>query len=149
MSFAEDLQDGKKAEELVRFKLSQTGKFEAIWDCSDDKYFQSKDIDILALKPDGGIAKIEVKADRQAHRTGNLAWEQKTSGNIGCFAKTEADYIMYYVVGNGELYIFQPKELRRYIEQSHKRMFPMGDNAEGYLLNIKALFKEGTIRRIL
>jgi len=149
MSFAEDLQDGKKAEELVRFKLSQTGKFVGIWDCSDDKYFQSKDIDILALKPDGGIAKIEVKADRQAHRTGNLAWEQKTSGNIGCFAKTEADYIMYYVVGNGELYIFQPKELRRYIEQSHKRMIPMGDNAEGFLLSIKELLKEGKIRRIL
>lgn len=149
MSFAEDLNDGKKAEELVRFKLSQTGKFESIWDCSDDKYFQSKDIDILALKQDGQITKIEVKADRQAHRTGNLAWEQKTSGNIGCFAKTEADYIMYYVVGNGSLYIFQPKVLRRYIEQSHKRMIPMGDNAEGFLLSIKELLKEGIIKEVI
>lgn len=149
MSFAVDLQDGKKAEELVRFKLSQTGKFVGIWDCSDDSYFQTKDIDILALKEDGGIVKIEVKADRQAHRTGNLAWEQKTSGNIGCFAKTEADFIMYYTIGDGSLYIFKPKELRRYIERKHMKLKRMGDNAEGYLLNIKELLKEGKIKEVI
>lgn len=149
MSFNEDLQDGKKAEELVRFKLSQTGKFVEIWDCSDDEYFQSKDIDILALKQDGKIAKIEVKADRQAHRTGNLAYEKTTSGNIGCFAKTEADYIMYYTVGNGSLYIFKPKALRRYIERSNLPLKKMGDNAEGYLPKIKDLLKEGIIKEVI
>lgn len=149
MPFATDLNDGKKAEELVRFKLSQIGKFVEIWDCSDDEYFQSKDIDILALKPDGRIVKIEVKADRKAHETGNLVWEQKTSGNIGCFAKTEADFIMYYTIGNGSLYIFKPKELRRYIERSNLPLKRMGDNAEGYLLNIKELLKAKQIREVI
>lgn len=149
MSFTNDLQDGKKAEELVRFKLSQTGKFVEIWDCSDDEYFQSKDIDILALKQDGRITKIEVKADRKAHETGNLVWEQKTSGNIGCFAKTEADFIMYYTIGDGSLYIFKPKELRRYIERNHMPLKRMGDNAEGYLLNIKELLKAKQIREVI
>lgn len=149
MSFAVDLHDGKKAEELVRFKLSQTGKFVGIWDCSDDKYFQEKDIDILALKPDGGIVKIEVKADRQAHRTGNLALEQKTSGNIGCFAKTEADYMMYYVIENGSLYIFEPSTMRRYIKRCNMPLKRMGDNAEGYLPSIKKLLKEGMIKEVL
>ena len=149
MSFNEDLQDGKKAEELVRFKLSQTGKFVDIWDCSDDEYFQSKDIDILALKQDGRIAKIEVKADRQAHQTGNLVWEQTTSGRIGCFAKTDADFIMYYTVGNGSLYIFKPKELRRYIERSKLPLRRMGDNAEGYLLNIRELLSKGQIKEVI
>lgn len=149
MPFAEDLHDGKKAEELVRFKLSQAGIFESIWDCSDDEYFQNKDIDILAQKSDGKIVKIEVKADRLAHKTQNLVWEQVTSGHIGCFAKTEADFIMYYTVGDGELYIFRPKEVRRYIERSHKKLISMGDNAEGYLLKINELLKEKLIRRLL
>ena len=71
MSFAEDLEYGKKGEQLVRHILESSQKFSAIWDCSDDKYFQGKDIDILALAMDGHIAKYEVKTDRQAHKTGN------------------------------------------------------------------------------
>lgn len=149
MSFNADLQDGKKAEELVRFLLQESGKFNDIWDCSDDKYFQDKDIDILAMNSDGHISKIEVKCDRQAHQTGNLVWEEKTSGNIGCFAKTEADFMMYYIVGDGRLYMFKPKEMFGYITRSKKRLIPMGDNAEGYLLNIKELIKNKQLTRIL
>jgi len=149
MAFAEDLKDGKRAEELVRFQLQSAGIFEDIWDCSDDKYFQSKDIDILALKKDGGIAKIEVKADRKAHETGNLVWEQKTSGNIGCFAKTDADFIVYYLVGDGRTYIFKPNTMREYITKRNQRLVKMGDNAEGYLLNIMELIKNKQIMRIL
>lgn len=149
MSFADDLKDGKKGEELVRYLLESSGKFESVWDCSDDKYFQSKDIDILALTKDGHIAKYEVKTDRQAHETGNIVWEQKTSGNIGCFAKTESDYILYYLVGNGKLYCFKTTSMRQFVKEHKTRLIRMGDNAEGYLLNIMELLRQRQITRIL
>lgn len=149
MSFADDLKDGKKGEELVRYLLESSGKFDGVWDCSDDKYFQGKDIDILALTKDGRIAKYEVKTDRQAHETGNIVWEQRTSGNIGCFAKTESDYIMYYLVGDGRLYCFNTAKMRQFVHDRRQKLVKMGDNAEGYLLNIMELVKGKQLTRIL
>lgn len=150
MSFAEDLEYGKKGEQLVRHILESSQKFSAIWDCSDDKYFQNKDIDILALAPDGHIAKYEVKTDRQAHKTGNIAYETATGGgNIGCLEKTECDYVMYYTEGNGRLYCFETEKIREYIERKKPRRITMGDTAQGYLLNIQDLIKERRIVRIL
>ena len=149
MAFADDLKDGKKGEELVRYLLESSGKFASVWDCSDDQYFQSKDIDILAQTEDGHIAKYEVKTDRKAHETGNIVWEQKTSGNIGCFAKTESDYIMYYLVGDGRLYCFKTADMRKFVQDRRQKLVKMGDNAEGYLLNIVELVKNKKLTRIL
>lgn len=150
MSFAEDLEYGKKGEQLVRHILESSQKFSAIWDCSDDKYFQGKDIDILALAMDGHIAKYEVKTDRQAHKTGNIAYETKTGGGgLGCLEKTECDFIMYYTAGNGRLYCMETKKIREYIAKKRPKRIRMGDNALGYLLEIKDLIKERRIVRVL
>ena len=113
MSFAEDLSFGREGEVIVRNLLESSGNFDNVIDCSNDKYFQEKDIDLLALATDGHIAKYEVKTDRMAHETGNIAFEIKTSGNIGCLAKTEADFVMYYIEGNGRLYCFNAEQMRR------------------------------------
>ena len=149
MSFADDLKDGKKGEQLVQHLLESSGRFVSVWNCSDDKYFQSKDIDLMGITEDGRIAKYEVKTDRQAHETGNIVWEQTTSGNIGCFAKTESDYIMYYIAGNGRLYCFKTDSMRRYVQKRKTRLIHMGDNAQGYLLNIGELLKAKQMTRIL
>lgn len=149
MSFADDLKDGKKGEQLVQHLLESSGRFVSVWNCSDDKYFQSKDIDLMGLTEDGHITKYEVKTDRQAHQTGNIVWEQTTSGNIGCFAKTESDFIMYYISGNGRLYCFRTQAMRDFVKNRHARLIRMGDSAEGYLLNISQLLKEKRMTRIL
>lgn len=149
MSFAEDLSEGKVGEKIVRSVLESSGKFEHVLDCSDDKYFQSKDIDILGFASDGHIAKYEVKTDRKAHETGNIVWEQTTSGNIGCLAKSEADFIMYYIEGNGRIYCFNTSRMRAFVKRKNQRLVRMGDNAEGYLLNIKELIGAKMLTRIV
>lgn len=149
MSFAEDLSFGREGEAVVRNLLESSGNFDYVIDCSNDKYFQQKDIDVLALVNDGHIAKYEVKTDRKAHETGNIAFELTTNGNIGCLAKTEADYVMYYIEGNGKLYCFNARQMRRYLRHNRFKLYRMGDNAEGYLLNINMLLRDKQIRRIL
>ena len=57
MSFAEDLSFGREGEAIVRNLLESSGNFDYVIDCSNDKYFQEKDIDLLALAMDGHIAK--------------------------------------------------------------------------------------------
>ena len=148
MSFAEDLSFGREGEVIVRNLLESSGNFDYVIDCSNDKYFQDKDIDLLALATDGHIAKYEVKTDRIAHETGNIAFEIKTSGNIGCLAKTEADFVMYYIEGNGRLYCFNAEQMRRYLRANRFRLYRMGDNAEGHLLSINRLLRDGQIKRI-
>lgn len=148
MSFAEDLSFGREGEAVVRNLLESSGNFEAIWDCSSDKYFQERDIDLLGIASDGHIAKYEVKTDRMAHETGNLVFEVKTSGNVGCLAKTDADYVMYYVEGNDKVFCFNAEQMRRYLKRNRFKLYRMGDNAEGYLLNINQLLRDKQIRRI-
>jgi len=149
MSFAEDLSFGREGEAVVRNLLESSGNFESIIDCSNDKYFQQKDIDVLALVNDGHIAKYEVKTDRKAHETGNIVFEIKTNGNIGCLAKTEADFVMYYIEGNDRVYCFNAEQMRRYLRQNRFKLYRMGDNAEGYLLNINQLLRDRQLKRIL
>lgn len=148
MSFAEDLSFGREGEVIVRNLLESSGNFDNVIDCSNDKYFQEKDIDLLALAMDGHIAKYEVKTDRMAHETGNIAFETKTSGNIGCLAKTEADFVMYYIEGDGRLYCFNAEQMRQYLKRNRFKLYRMGDNAEGHLLSIKMLLRDKQIRRI-
>ena len=148
MSFDDDLEFGKEGETKVRQILESSGIFEQILDCSNDKYFQEKDIDFLALASDGHIAKCEVKNDRTAHKTGNIVFEQRTNGNLGCLAKTEADYIFYVLAGNSRIYCFNAEQMRQYIKRKRFRPVRMGDNATGYLLKIKELIRDKQIRRI-
>lgn len=150
MSFDEDLSFGKEGEIIVRQVLESSGHFDLTIDCSNDAYFQQKDIDLLGIASDGGhIAKYEVKTDRKAHETGNIAFEIATNGNIGCLAKTEADFVMYYIERNGKLYCFNARQMRQYLERHRFKLYRMGDNAEGYLLNINKLLRDRQLKRIL
>lgn len=148
MSFADDLEVGKIGERLVRSLLESSAKVKNIIDCSNDKYFQDKDIDIMAEMNDGSVIKYEVKTDTKAHETGNIVWEETSSGKTGCLARCEADYILYYLEGNGALYIFNTNSMRKYIEQTKPRLITMVKHNTGYLLNIHELLQKGTLRRI-
>lgn len=146
MSFAEDLECGKRGERIARAVLAASARINHIIDCSNDEYFQNLDIDLLAERNDGRVLKIEVKTDRQAHRTGNIAWEKTTAGHIGCLEKSHADYILYYLSETNRLMIFEPRAVKNFIARNQPTLRRMGDFAMGYLLNIKELEAQGVIR---
>lgn len=148
MSFTDGLETGKIGERVVRSLLESSAKVKSIIDCSGDKYFQDKDIDFMAEMADGTVLKYEVKTDTMAHETGNIVWEETSCGNVGCLARCEADFIFYYLDGNGSLYWFKTDDMRRYIEQTHPRLVTMAKKNTGYLLNIAQLLRNGTLRRI-
>lgn len=147
-NFKEDLTEGEKGEELVLQLLTKSPQNKAVIDVRKDIYFQDLDIDFLAEKHSGVVIKYEVKTDRLAHKTGNLVYEETTSGNIGCLAKSHADYILYYLSQSNELYGFWLIDMRNYIKETQPELVRMGDNAEGYLLKIKDLTSKEIIRKV-
>lgn len=146
--FEQDIKTGKIGEKLAREILEKSSNTVSVIDCSDDKFFQALDIDYLVETKSGRVIKYEVKTDTQAHRTGNMVWEATTSGHIGCFEKTSANYILYYLSGNGKLYGFWVKPMRRYVHRYNLRKVRMGDSATGYLMNIEDLVKKHLIKEI-
>jgi uncharacterized protein (DUF3820 family) len=66
-----------------------------------DTYIQSKGIfkpyDLI-IKKDGKETKIEVKSDRQAGRTGNMAIEFECNNKPSGITSTEADYYIYFII---------------------------------------------------
>lgn len=147
--FEEDIEIGKIGESIAKKILLGSPKTKSIIDCSSDKYFQDKDIDFLAEQQDGRVLKCEVKTDTQSHSTGNMVFELSTSGNIGCLAKTNADFIFYYSLGDDTMYGYLTTKMRSYISH-HKELkkIEMGDSAEGYLLNIRRLIRDGVVYSI-
>ena len=143
--FEECLKTGGYGEHAVWNRLIKSRSVRSIVDVREDKNFQDKDIDFLVENNERQFTPIEVKTDYKAHETGNLVYEVSTSGNIGCFEKTEARFIMYFVPESEQILVLSVKNLRNYIEQSHPKEIPMGDNATGFLLPIEELRKNKVI----
>lgn len=139
MPFKEDLIYGETGEHVAWLNLLESPKTRQVLDVRKDKYFQAKDIDFLQLDFQNNVNKIEVKTDRKAHETGNIAFETDSNGNVGCLERSEADYIYYYLEKSKEVIILKLKELRGYIKHTNPREITMGDNAKGYLLDIQNL----------
>lgn len=139
MAFKEDLIFGETGEHVAWIQLLESPKTRLVMDVRKDKYFQQKDIDFLQLDLNNNVNKVEVKTDRKAHETGNIAFETDSNGNVGCLERSEADYIYYYLEQTKEVIILKLRELKGYIKHTNPREITMGDNAKGYLLNIQNL----------
>lgn len=74
-----------------------------------------------------------------------IVYELSTSGNIGCFEKTKAHIIAYYIPGNHQVHMISVKRLREYVSNAPLNKIHMGDNATGYLLPIEDLKKNKVI----
>ena len=98
-NFVKDLKVGEIGEKVVREYLERLGyKVENV---TNIKEYQNKDIDFI-VKKEGFKTElpIEIKTDTLAHKTGNLAYEFYSNKYIkskGCFEKTQAKYIFYYL----------------------------------------------------
>lgn len=145
--FSESLREGESGEHVVWNLLQKSDTVRSIVDVRLDKEFQDKDIDFLVENNKRQFTSIEVKTDLKAHETGNLVYELSTSNHIGCFEKTEAKYIMYYIPASKIVHMIDVRELRNYVYTNRPDEIRMGDNATGFLIPLKDLIKANVIKR--
>ena len=144
--FEESLKEGESGEHVVWNMLQNQPNIRSIVDVRKDKKFQEQDIDFLVENMNRQFTTIEVKTDFKAHETGNLVYELSTSRNIGCFEKTQAEYIMYYIPAEKVVHMIDVVGLRTYIHKVRPEEKKMGDSATGFLLPIKDLIKAKVIK---
>lgn len=146
MGFYSDIEIGTKGEDAIYdYLISHPSTFNVI-NVSDDEWFQQFDIDFIqvATGENYDINKIEVKTDRIADKTGNIVYEVFSDRRFhtkGCFEKTHADYIFYYLINTKILYIFNTQELRQWVYEHRDklRLANMGDYALGYIIPLNDL----------
>ena len=144
--FDESLKEGESGEHVVWNLLQNQKNIRSIVDVRKDKKFQEKDIDFLVENISRQFTSIEVKTDFKAHETGNLVYELTTSKHIGCFEKTQAEYIMYYIPADKVVHMIDVVGLRTYIHKVRPEERKMGDNATGFLLPLNDLIKAKVIK---
>lgn len=141
MGFHSDSEIGNKGENVIfNYLLNHSSTINLI-DVSKDEWFQQFDIDFIQQDIFHNINKIEVKTDRLADKTGNMVyeiWSDKRTHSKGCFEKTEADYIFYYLINSRTLYVFNTKELREWVSEhiDDLKQTDMGDNAFGFVIRL-------------
>ena len=138
-NFERDLILGKSAErEAFLFLLNQRNTA-GIIDSSNDEYYQKLDVDLLVLTNTGKIVKYEVKYDRMCDETGNIVFETKSNGNIGCLERSHADWLYYRT--KSTTYLIDMASLRKYIQYELPTEIDMGDGAKGFLLKVDRLIE--------
>lgn len=146
MSFEQSLMVGGYGEHAVWNVLTNQPRVRVVVDVRKDKRFQDKDIDFLVENNKQQFASVEVKTDFKAHETGNIVYEVTTSGNIGCFEKTQADYIAYFIPKSKLIHLIHVDSLRSFVKMAKPELRKMGDNAEGYLIKIQDLINANVIK---
>jgi hypothetical protein len=147
MSFQQGLKNGGYGEHAVWNMFNKMPKVRSVVDVREDKLFQASDIDFLVETIDRQFSAIEVKTDYKAHETGNIVYEVTTGGQIGCFEKTKAKYIAYFVPKSETVYLIGTRNFRQYVHNQELEPKRMGDDATGYLFSIEELIKNKIILR--
>lgn len=154
-SFKGDLRFGKLCEEVIRRFLMHYVDVDDVRDISNSNRGIKDDIDFEIVYRDGHTSTAELKSDMQAHKTGNIAYEELSHKNPGCFARTKADHIIYYLTETGVAYVLNPHKLRAFVAEmkaddrkaASLRVRPakMGEGAFGYLIPIRVLLNNTDI----
>ena len=131
--FQKDLKQGKKYEKIALDYLD--------YDSVKHMEGKFKEYDFIITKDDL-FTKIEVKSDRQASQTNNLAIEYECNKPSGITAST-ADYWIYFIVfeDRDECYKIPTNELKEIVKSCKK--VSGGDNnvSKMYLVNKKLITK--------
>lgn len=127
--FEKDLEQGKK------YELESLNYLD--YDTYEMKEGYFKEYDLIITKDNVDI-KIEVKSDRQASITGNMAIEYECNNKPSGITSTTADYWLYFVVhkDKDECYKIPTNELKDLVKDCKK--VRGGDNYKSkmYLLKI-------------
>ena len=148
MGFKEDLDVGHIGEFVCWNMFQRMRGIRSVVDVRDDSYFQSVDVDFLVENINRQFIWMEVKTDLQTYRTGNIAYEAKTSGNIGCYEKTKAHYIVYYVPQSGNVYFLITSKLRLLANSGRYQLKAISKDTDGYLIPIADMEKAGVVDRM-
>lgn len=143
-NFKEDLKFGKIGEMVTLNYLNSLDTIHHVDDVTEDELWMGLDVDFISYSIYGDIYRIEVKSDRLAHKTGNLAYEvisNRYKNTIGCFEKTVADFMFYYLSETDEMYYINIELLRNYVHNEDYKLVNMGDYALGYLIKLNILLE--------
>lgn len=145
--FEQDLNDGKYGERIARDLLESLPRTRLVLDCRKDKRSMAEDVDFYWYRTDDQLYRIEIKTDFAINRTNNIVYEMTTSGNIGCFEKTKADFILYYDAIGKHMYCLSVVRLRYFVHKykANKEPIKMGDYATGYLISLNEARGAGII----
>lgn len=143
--FSESLKEGEAGEHAVWNLFNNLAGVRSVVDVRKDKRFQENDIDFLVEDYKRQWTPIEVKTDFKSQDTGNIIYEVSTSGNLGCFEKTKAKYIAYYIPAAQVVHMIDMVKMRTYLQKARPEERNMGDNATGFLLPIEDLKREKVI----
>jgi len=128
MTFRADLVLGEEYQRRFTFLYE--------WDTCEIAKGCFKDWDVK-LTHEGTTIYVEVKCDRKAHSTGNLAIEFECSGKPSGVAATKADYWVQFVRGTPFYYMIPIEDLKKAIEEEkYVRIAKGGDGwrAKMYLI---------------
>lgn len=96
-------------------------------------YFKEYDIEIIK---NNEIIKIEVKSDKQAALTGNLAIEYECNNKKSGIASSTADFYIYFIVFDNyeEVFKIPLDELKKIVKKCKKTTGGDGNRSKMYLL---------------
>jgi hypothetical protein len=130
VTFTQDLREGERVEELFAEVLVIRGKHKVIHKALGN----FKPYDLLGDR----TTTYEVKFDRKAKSTGNLAFEYRFNGEPSGLATTTADFWVQYDGTN--FYIFETHKLKDWLRfhmgQKTLRSLPSGQGAFSVLVPI-------------
>jgi len=92
-NFKEDLLEWKQIEEKFGAKLAESNP----WCTVNFTEWYNKDYDIELIKQDWTRITFEIKYDRMADKTGNVAIETSYAWQPSWFVTSKANYLVYYV----------------------------------------------------
>ena len=141
---------GKIGEAVCQEYLKTWSCVKNIENVRNNKDYQKKDIDIVMTLKDEQVVTVEVKTD--SYISGNMFYEtisDDVKNEVGCFEKTEADFIFYYFINPQyrKAYVFNTEYLRDWVhkhkdEFTLKRVFNYSYCSWGYAFPLDRLEKD-------
>lgn len=140
----------KGEEEIIKF-LQKNTNIKEIKNVSNIDEYRLKDIDLIVHFKNGQSYSLEIKTD--TFDSGNIFYETLScieTQTLGCFEKTQADYIFYFFIKTKELYILKTNEYRKWfhtnIDKFNRKEIPNMSRSnksliygEGYTIKKKYL----------
>lgn len=118
----ESTQVADRATADITHWLQHLSRTISIQNVENDPHYRAIDVDLL-VTTDRGESKLEIKGDRY-HKTGNFFFEthsNREKNTPGCFLYTEADWLCYYFVEIGLLYLLPMPQTRDWFLNNMER----------------------------
>jgi Uncharacterized protein conserved in bacteria len=152
--FKDDNKIGKRGEKIFSEYLKARGI--RCEDVSDNKEYQSQDIDFLveSKTEPGKMVSFEIKNDTRIAETGNIFFE--TMSNVdystdGCFSKTKANVMAIVSESERSIYLVSSDFLKKFVDGNKEklRFIPRvpGSNSCGYLIPVKMLGENVRVKK--